>query len=167
MGKTLRLIVYASFACSVLIGAAGAQPSDRVTVTMPTANGSIDASADQIVGDFESKNATLQGNVVIHDGTMSLRANSVRFHVTDNKIDKVFAKGKVVMDAHQGAATADDAVYDVPTKVVTLQGHVVLTRDKNVLRGGLLIYDLNKGVATLKGGPGERVQGLLVPKTDK
>jgi lipopolysaccharide export system protein LptA len=98
-----------------------------------------------------------------------MRANAVRVNIVDGKANKIFAKGHVVVDAPSGTATGDNGVYDVNPRLVTLTGHVVLTREKNVMRGSLLTVNLITGVATLDGGKqqGGRVQGLFTPESQK
>ena len=49
--------------------------------------------------------------------------------------------------------------------LITLTGHVILTKEKNVMRGTTLTVNLATGEAQLgaKGAPGGRVQGLFTP----
>jgi lipopolysaccharide export system protein LptA len=60
-------------------------------------------------------------------------------------------------------------VYDVGPRTITLNGHVVLAKDKNVMRGTTLVVNLVTGAATLKsiGANGGRVQGLFTPPAQK
>jgi lipopolysaccharide export system protein LptA len=46
-----------------------------------------------------------------------------------------------------------------------MTGHVVLTKDKDVMRGTKLVMDMNTSLAHMyaQGMPGGRVQGLFVP----
>jgi len=68
-----------------------------------------------------------------------------------------------------GIATGDVGVYDVDPRIITLTGNVVLTKDKNVLRGHKLVVNLITGLAALDGGQGKtgRVQALFTPRNDK
>ena len=64
----------------------------------------INIAADKFVADENAKTGTWSGNVVITQGDMRMRANSVRMNVVgkDNKPDKIFAQGNVVVEfAHQ------------------------------------------------------------------
>jgi lipopolysaccharide export system protein LptA len=104
-----------------------------------------------------------------------MRANNVRLNVTgkDNKPDKIFASGNVVVDSpNSGTVTGDHGVYDVTQHSVTMTGKVVLTKDKDVMRGPVLTVNLDTGRATLgsngkaPGAPennGGRVQGIFTP----
>lgn len=126
----------------------------------------ITYSADHFQADANSKNGVFYGNVVIRQGDVSMHADAVRFHVVDNKPDKIYAQGNVVVTSPTGVATGDSGVYDVNPRVVTLNGHVVLTKNQDVMRGQMLTVNLLSGLATLNGGvstegkPG-RVQGMF------
>jgi len=126
-------------------------------------NAPIHWSADHFSTDVKTKTATFTGNVIVRQGEINLHADWMQITVTDNKPDKIFARGHVVIDAPSGIATGDSAVYDVNPRLVTLQGHVVLTRQQNVMSGSLLKVNLITGIATLNGGAqeGGRVQGLF------
>jgi len=137
------------------------------------ANAPINVSADKFLADSNSKTGTWSGNVVVVQGDMRMRANSVRLNVVgkDNKPDKIFATGNVVVDSpNSGTVTGDNGVYDVVARTVTMTGKVVLTRQKDVMRGSQLTVNLETGVATLGGGAkapgaaaGGRVQGIFTP----
>jgi len=80
-----------------------------------------------------------------------------------------------VVDAPSGIATGDNGVYEVNPRLITLSGNVVLTKDKNVMRGQQLVVNLISGQATLDGGvSGQRgvtgqhgrVHALFSPKSD-
>ncbi len=105
-----------------------------------------------------------------------MRANTVRINVIAGKPDKIYANGNVVIVSPSGTATGDAGIYDVAPRLVTLTGHVVLTKEKNVMRGAQLTVNLVTGVAQLGGGGrvsgtaggaatggGGRVQGLFTP----
>jgi lipopolysaccharide export system protein LptA len=140
----------------------------------------INISADKFVADSNAKTGTWTGNVVVIQSDMRMRANSVRLNVTgkDNKPDKIFANGNVVVDSPtSGTVTGDDGVYDVVAHTVTMTGkQVVLTKEKDVMRGTMLTVNLDTGKATLGAGRGSpnapaqtgaqgsgRVQGIFTP----
>lgn len=151
--------------------------SIRPAVAAPSAqhgtNAPINISADKFVADSNAKSGTWTGNVIVTQGDIRLRANAVRLHVTgkDNKPDKIFANGHVVVDSpNSGTVVGDRAVYDVISHTVTMSGKVVLTRQKDVMRGDRLTVNLETGVATMGSGKplpksqgGGRVQGIFTP----
>lgn len=125
----------------------------------------IKVSADAFVADIKGKTGTYTGNVIVSQGDMRLRADKVRVNVVGNKPDKIEASGHVVFDSPSGSAQGDTGIYDVGPRTITLNGRVVLAKDKNVMRGTLLVVNLVTGAATLqsKGANGGRVQGLFTP----
>ena len=137
------------------------------------ANAPINVSADKFQADSNAKTGTWTGNVLVVQGDMRMRANSVRLNVVgkDNKPDKILASGNVVVDSpNSGTVTGDNGVYDVVARTVTMTGKVVLTRQKDVMRGSQLTVNLETGVATLGSGArapgttsGGRVQGIFTP----
>ena len=164
---------YAVIALVLLVGgAAQAAPEPG----RHDANQPISVSADRFVaeknpgsGSNGTITGTYSGNVIITQGEIRMRANSVRINVIGGKPNKIFAEGNVVVNSASGTATGDSGVYDVAPRLVTLTGHVVLTKDKNVMRGAQLTVNLVTGVAQLGGGvsgthgTGGRVQGLFTP----
>jgi lipopolysaccharide export system protein LptA len=142
------------------------------------ANAPINISADKFVADNSAKTGTWTGNVVVIQSDMRMRANSVRLNVVgkESKPDKIFASGAVVVDSpNSGTVTGDDGVYDVVAHTVTMTGkQVVLTKEKDVMRGTMLTVNLDTGKAVLGAGktPGQpngpqsaggRVQGIFTP----
>jgi lipopolysaccharide export system protein LptA len=137
-------------------------------------NAPINVTSDNFVGNFETKVGTYIGNVIVTQADYKLRADQVRVNVVDNKPSRFDATGHVVFVSTSGTATGDNGVYDLGPRTVTLTGHVVLTKDKDVMHGTALTVNMVTGEShlTAKGAPGNRVQGLFVqqpsnPKTAK
>ncbi|MBI3677195.1 MAG: lipopolysaccharide transport periplasmic protein LptA [Proteobacteria bacterium] len=129
------------------------------------ANAPIAVSADNFLGDFQTKVGTYSGNVLVSQGDMKLRADKVKVLVADGKPNKIEAVGNIVFSAPSGSATGDNGVYDLGPRTITLTGRVVLSKEKNVMKGTLLVINLVTGEAklTASGMPGGRVQGLFQP----
>lgn len=155
----------ASVAAAALIAVAASAQQANFGKGMLNPDVPIDVSADNFVADANAKTGVYTGNVVIHQGEMKMRANAVRAQFVENKPNRIVASGKVVIDAPSGIATGDNGVYEVNSRVITLTGNVVLTKDKNVMRGQQLVVNLITGFATLDGGQGKtgRVQALFSP----
>jgi len=166
---------------SLLLMASGAAFADTPPAARHDANQPIAISADRFVaeknpaaGNGGQITGTYSGNVLITQGEIKMRANSVRINVIGGKPDKIYANGNVVVNSPSGTATGDNGIYDVAPRLVTLTGHVVLTKGQNVMRGPQLTVNLVTGVAQLGGGgrvnstlqpgsSGGRVQGLFTP----
>jgi lipopolysaccharide export system protein LptA len=77
-----------------------------------------------------------------------------------SSIRKLEAKGGVVVTQKDSTVTGDRGVFDMRANTVTMFGNVLLTKEKNVLRGDRLIVDLTTGVSRVE-SDGGRVQGVF------
>ncbi len=128
-------------------------------------NAPINVSSDNFVGDLATKVGTYIGNVLVIQGDMRMRADTMKVNVNQGKPTRIEASGKVVVTAPNGTATGDNGVYELGPRTITMTGHVVLTKEKDVMRGTRLVMDMNTNLAHLyaQGMPGNRVQGLFIP----
>jgi lipopolysaccharide export system protein LptA len=131
----------------------------------------ISVNSDKFTADLNAKTGTYSGNVMVTQCDTKLRADIVRISTVNNQADKVNASGNVVVDSPKsGTATGQTGVYDVPKKIVTLNGNVVLKKGKDVMRGPQLVVNLATGQANLGSGgatpgTGGRVQAVFAPKS--
>jgi len=72
----------------------------------------------------------------------------------ERKIQRIDAFGSVVVASDADVARADSGVYNVERGVATLRGNVKLTRGVNQLNGEVAVVDLNTGVSRLLPGTG-------------
>lgn len=127
----------------------------------------ISVSADEGTANFETETAVYSGNVVVTQGDLRLRADTLTIKAPKGTIASIEADGGIVLTSKSGDATASRATYDVPARRVTLSGNVVLTQGENVLRGNLLTVNLDSGVAELTAsGANGRVEGLFLPPAE-
>jgi len=153
------LIFLAAFALPS--GAFAAAPAAKPVTGQHDNNAPIAISSDSFQADLNAKSGTWSGNVIVVQGDMKLRANSVRMLTTNGKTDKVMASGNVVVDSPKtGTATGDNGVYSVVPRTVVMTGNVVLKKGKDVMRGSQLTVNLATGQATLGGG----VKGQTAPQ---
>lgn len=152
-------------AFAAAISAVPAPAQTTMGLSKRDANAPIEVSADRFDADFNSKTGTYSGNVLVKQGDFRLRADTVRVNVVSGKPDKIFANGNVAFSAPAGNAQGDNGVYDVGPRLITLNGHVTLTKEKNIMRGSTLTVNLVTGEARLgaKGTSSGRVQGLFTP----
>ena len=168
MSRSMAL-ASALLASVALSGFAGAQQAS-LGLGKHNSNAPIEVSANSFQADINARTGTYIGNVIVKQGDFRLRADKVRVNVVEGKPDKIFASGNVFFDAPSGNAQGDDGVYEVRPQLITLTGHVVLTRSKNVMRGTKLTVNLATGMAQLGSGgatTGGRVQSLFVPQQTK
>jgi lipopolysaccharide export system protein LptA len=164
------------FLAAITFGAASLQaaPAPKPIVGQHDNNAPISISSDSFQADLNAKSGTYTGNVVIIQGDMKLRANTVKLTTVNGKADKVMANGNVVVDSPKsGTATGDNGVYSIVPRTVVMTGNVVLKKGKDVMRGVQLTVNLATGQAVLGGGVksqtgsqnNSRVQAIFTPNS--
>ena len=129
----------------------------------------------------KDKAATFSGNVkVVQGDTTMLCKTLVVFYDNDqssspkktamktstpgpagsSSIKRLEAQGGVVVTQKDQTVTGDRGVFDMRANTVTMHGNVLLTKDKNVLRGDRLVVDLTTGISRVESNSG-RVQGVF------
>lgn len=127
----------------------------------------INVSSDNFIGNFMTKEGTYIGNVIVIQADDKLRADNVKVVMLNGDPNKFYADGKVVFESPTEVATGDHGIYDVnPPRTLTMTGNVILTKQKDVMRGTFLVVNLVTGDShlTAHGMPGGRVQSLFIPK---
>jgi lipopolysaccharide export system protein LptA len=150
-----------------IIGVSEFAWAQAVNMGAHDSNAPINVSSDTFVGDFQTKLGTYSGNVVVTQADYKLRADRVKVAMVAGQPNKFFADGRVVFDSPSGTAIGDHGIYDLtPPRTMTLTGNVILTKQKDVMRGTILVVNLVTGLAhlTAKGMTGNRVQSLFIPK---
>jgi lipopolysaccharide export system protein LptA len=116
--------------------------------------------------------------VDVHDGKTIradvLLATMVHPPGQEAHADRIDARGDVFVSSKDQIGRGDDGVYDNKTGVVTLTGHVRLTRGKDEMRGNYGVVDVNRNIGYLlprapdmAGGAGHRVEALIMPPPKK
>lgn len=145
------------------------KPSIQHDTSLP-----IEIAADALEVRQDQNLAIFSGNVLAQQGVIRLKAEVLEVHYRPQQgeasvqgaISRIDAKGKVFFSAPGQTAQGDNGVYDVDKSLITMLGNVVLTRDKNVIRGNRLLLNLATGrskVEGIVGQSGGRVRGLFVP----
>jgi lipopolysaccharide export system protein LptA len=156
------------------IAAAAAAPAGNGLMSKSDNNAPITINSDAFQADLNGKTGTWTGNVIVIQGDMKLRANTVHMNTVNGKADKVLADGNVVVDSpRSGTITGEKGVYSVVPRIVVMTGNVVMKKNKDVMRGAQLTVNLNTGLANLAGGvktgaPGQtRVQSVFTPNSQQ
>jgi len=90
-----------------------------------------------------------------------------------SSIKKIDVDGGVFLTTPEETASGASGIYDVENHKIYLNTDVVLTREKNVLKGDHLVYDFETGKSTLNapGGnaatPSGRVKAVFIPSDNK
>ncbi len=154
--------------------AAAAQGGAAMFKTDPTAP--IDVEAGRLDVDDRSKQAVFKSDVHAVQGDFVVRTSELRAFYTGAaglaeestpgekkppaEITRIEARGKVIVTSKNGQnATGDWADFNVKENRVVLGGDVVLTQEKNVVRGSKLTIDMVTGESVIHTDPGARLVG--------
>jgi lipopolysaccharide export system protein LptA len=176
-------------ACAVLIGAAAAQAQSTVQGVPNAVQGfsqnrdkPIQIEAATLEMRDKDKVATFSGNVKVVQGDTTMRSKTLLvFYDNEQKKDgkakgmksstpgpggsssirRLEAKGGVVVTQKDQTVTGETGIFDMRSNTVTMLGGVVLTKDKNVLRGDRLVVDMTTGISRVESSSGRGVQGMF------
>jgi lipopolysaccharide export system protein LptA len=153
---------------------AGAEKGDREKP--------INFSAEQPAEvDFEKRIGTLRGNVVITQGTMTIRADRIDFKQNPDNSLSATAFGNPV-SFRQKKDDSDEyfegfaqrAVYDGQKQLLELFDRALLKQGSDEIRSNYVSYNSSTGIFKAEGrpdapgveGPGDRVRGVFQPRSD-
>jgi lipopolysaccharide export system protein LptA len=136
--------------------------------------------SDNMVVHPKDNVATFTGNVHVTQGDTELRSKVLVVYYVDTskpaaapattlktvqpssgepqQIRRIEASGGVVVIQKEQTAVGDSGIFDMPSNTVTLNGNVVVTHGKDVVKGQRLVVDLGTGVSRIDGG---RVDALF------
>lgn len=137
----------------------------------------IEIVADRLQVDQDQQLAVFSGNVDAVQGDLSLRADRLRVYYAEGAgapganaqgIRRIEAEGNVLLTRPGETAAGNAGAYDPAAGTLVLEGDVVLTRGRNVVRGDRLDSNLNTGVSVVTaartGEGSQRVRALFVPE---
>src|SRR6478672_6177430 len=159
---------------AVLAAPAGAEKGDREKP--------INFSAEQPAEvDFEKRVGTLRGNVVITQGTMTIRADRIEFKQNPDNSLSATAFGNPV-SFRQKKDDSDEyfegfaqrAVYDGQKQLLELFDRALLKQGSDEIRSNYVSYNSATGIFKAEGrpdapgveGPGDRVRGVFQPRSE-
>ncbi|NDF11248.1 MAG: hypothetical protein EB060_00315 [Proteobacteria bacterium] len=155
----------------------------------------VEITADSLKVVQADKVAVFEGNVEAIQGNINLKSNRMTVYYRggdstapkgakdakkkaaapasgmspggSNSVSKILVEGNVFLKTAGETAQSEKGLYDVEKALVTLEQNVVLTKEKNVLKGNKLVYEMKTGKSQLfggsSGGQGGRVKGLFIP----
>jgi len=142
----------------------------------------INFSSDTGGANYEQKTGSLRGNVVLTQGTMTVRADRIDFKQNaDNSISATvygnplsFRQKKDGSDEYY-EGYAQRAVYDGQKEFLELFDRALLKQGNDEIRSNYISYNTSTGVFTAEGrpdqpgapqGPGARVRGTFQPREE-
>lgn len=134
-------------------------------------NQPMDVQADSTNALMEdNSDSTLNGNVVITQGTLEIKSDRAIIHRRNGDIDKVTLTGSPVLmkqvndNGEPMNAQASTIVYTLSSDLILLSGSVIINQPRGSMRGENVKYDLKTGRLD-GGGDGNRVSMRIMPKT--
>ena len=166
--QTLKTGFYAVLCAALLASPVRAEKADR--------DKPVNLEADSVTLDDIKKISVYEGNVVLSQGTLMLRANRVQVTQNANGLDKVIATGRPVafrqkVDGRDEfiEGFAERIEYDSVNSQLELIGQARLQRGSDELRGAQISYNANTEFYKVVGQPGAqtpsgRVRAVIRPK---
>ena len=143
----------------------------------------INFSADQPAEvDFEKRIGTLKGNVVITQGTLTIKADRIDFKQNADNSLSATAYGNPIAfkqkkddsdEIYEGFA--QKAVYDGSKDLLELFDRALLRQGTDEIRSNYISYNSTSGIFRAEGrpdvpgtteGPGSKVRGTFQPRSD-
>lgn len=145
----------------------------------------INFTADDGVVNYEKRSGVLKGNVVITQGTMTIRANRIDFTQNPDNTLSAIAYGTPLAfrqkrDDYDGyyEGWAQKADYNGQTQQLELYDNAILKRGDDEIRSNFISYNAATEIFKAEGRPssspatagdvgrGDRVRGIFQPKND-
>ena len=133
-------------------------------------NQPLDVQADNSDAMMQDESdSTLNGNVIITQGTLEIKADRAVIRRSKGDIDKVTLTGspvvmKQINDSGEPMnAQAATIVYTLSSDLILLRGNVTIEQPRGSMRGENVKYDLKTGRLN-GGGDGSRVSMRILPK---
>lgn len=166
--KILKMKLYAVLCAVLLASSAHAEKADR--------DKPVNLEADTVTLDDINKVSVYQGNVVMSQGTLMLRADRVQVTQNADGLDQVSATGRPVAFRQKADGRdeyiegfADRIEYNGVSSQLELIGQAMLRRGSDELRGAKISYNANTGFYKVVGQPNAqtpsgRVRAVIRPK---
>ena len=113
----------------------------------------VDIIADEMQWNDDQKIAYAIGNAIATQGEKKISANKLIVHLDQeegtNEIILIEAEGNVIFTNEKEVATGKIAKYDFIKNNIIIEDTVTLKRDDNIMKGELLVMDLNTGLSQI------------------
>jgi lipopolysaccharide export system protein LptA len=138
----------------------------------------VNIEADRLDVQELEQTAVFSGNVVVVQGTSTLRTNKLTIFydksgggqaapaagdgdvVTGRQIKRLEAQGNVIVTSGEQKAVGDRGVFNMASNTAQLMGNVIVTQGTNILKGDTLHVDLTTQKSRVESQSG-RVQGTF------
>lgn len=166
--QTMKTGFYAVLCAALLVSPAHAEKADR--------DKPVNLEADVVTLDDIKKVSVYQGNVILNQGTLMLRADRVQVTQNARGLDKLSASGRPAtfrqkLDGRDEfiEGFADRIEYDSVNSQLEMIGQAQLRRGSDELRGAQISYNANTEFYKVVGQPDAktpagRVRAVIRPK---
>ena len=133
----------------------------------------IQIEADQGSLDKQNQTTVFTGNVKMRQGSMYMNAARVTAHKDNSGNQTIIADGKPAKFGQKldkdGMVTGqgNNVHYESQSGIVTITGNAQINRGGDMARGGVIVYNTNTEVYTVKSAPKERVHVIIQPQQKK
>lgn len=124
----------------------------------------VEVTSNRLSIDQSDGVTIFSGDVVVIQGDMRLTADELQVEyrtgdaaAQEGRIRRMHARGGVTLVTAGEAAEGREAVYDLDSGQIVIEGDVLVTQGPNAISGDLLRVDLAAGTGTVEG----RVRTLL------
>ena len=149
-------------------------------------NEPIEITSDRMEAFNEKKMVVFSGNATAKQGDITLKADQLFLYnknepgkndkiatkeiSTSGELDKIVAKGNVIITQKERMATGNEASYQQDTGQIILTGNAILREGKNIITGCKVIVYTNEdrgSVVPCTPGKGERVKAVIYQQQNK
>lgn len=132
----------------------------------------LEIEADRKHTDYKGGQAVYEGNVIIRQGQLLLRADSATIYLRNGQFDRAMLEGKPATYQDQdedgqpikGEARRMD--YQASEDRITLTGQAKVQHAGDTLASERIVYNLKSEVVDAGAGGGDRVRMILQPRGD-
>ena len=129
----------------------------------------VDIVADEMQWNDNNKIAYAIGNAIATQGEKKISADKLIVHLDkeedNNEIILIEAEGNVIFNNEKEVATGKIAKYNFIENNIIIENTVTLEKDGNIMKGELLIMDLNSGVSQISSNSDtNKVKMRFIPK---
>lgn len=127
---------------------------------------------------YEEKNLVIfSGNVDASQKNMRVTSDTLMVYYNDNdsegdknsvmtggKVDRIVAKGRVVVTQAEKRMTGDEAVYYYDEGKIVVTGKTEMQEGKNIITGGTITFLIDEKKGTIECSDDARVKATIYPK---
>jgi lipopolysaccharide export system protein LptA len=132
----------------------------------------VSVSSDNFGGSIEDKKLVYLGNVVVTQGSLSIKADKLEVDRSAGEGKEVFiatgqpAEYSQLLDGDKPIqAMANEIRYDFATRILTLTGKAEINQSGSLVRSAMIQYDLAKqSLKASSGKDNERVSTIFTPE---